>query len=372
MPDKRIRCCNPVLCCSCAKCSIIAGNTAGTQATTPEQAAYETNCKEDYTLAIGGTIGHNGIFASSHYCASQGAFYDGLFQLAVNHSIAFTITSTGLAFDYAGAGYTEYIYEGGAGATVWLKSMGQKLVAYCNGDPSVTYDFWLASVDSGGGSSLPLQSTRLVDAVDYPALTISHDGTGSPTTVNCTVSLNTIGFSFIGGTYDGQSCTLNIHNTAQKVVQCITSIGKGLTATTTVPNVLLGDSGAGYCNPMVATSGNLVSAALDVDYNKQGFYAWQPRIDIYNDTGAIQTSINNYNPATSNYVALPNELTKYWAYFNSPYFDLCKCHDQVVNSGTYCPNEYAYTIQNDSDPTDCVDNYPLSNCIVREFTASIS
>jgi len=323
-------------------------------------------------MTISGTVGSNG--SGLHPCSTfGGAFGGGYWEQYVSNTLPFKINADGTTtIDYEGGQYTEYQYEGGGGATFWLKKLGSITTAPCGEEDAEAWDLWVANRDGDDLQEDDISGDVLIDTVDYPALTISHDGTGTPTSVNCVVGANSIGISFVGGDYGGTSCTLDIHTRAAHVCQCINSIGRGLSATTSIPDVVFGDSGAGYCNPLVGGNQDLTVGDFDVEYNKEGYYAWKPSIRVYSDGGDIQDSVDNYNPAINNYVPLPNQNYSYWVYLLSPYFDICKCHEQVVNSGDYCPDTHSYTFYNESDPTPCVDAFPGSNCYEHSFSCVIT
>ena len=344
------------------------------QAVNINDAALLTGCDLTYKVHCRIDLGANGM-----ECVWPGtAWYDRLFRKTFNETQYISINLGHPTNDWARAGYTEYIYDGGAGATIWLKKIGSETYPNCDDPPDYAgYDFWYTSGDTENAITAGFIGTNyIVDTTKYDALTISHDGTGSPTAVNVTVQSNRITFAFVGGTYDGVSCAIPVHDYTSKVVQCINGIGRGLSAVE-VTNDLLGDEPLqtpnNNCHPLEVATQDLVSLPLTVEYTKPNTQQrWTSRLSVYSDTGQLQSQVDNYTP-DGPYVFAPVPEAFAGALWYSDLHDICKCYDNTVNSGLYCLNSQTWTLQNGNLPSECVDEYPGgSNCIVQDGTVAVT
>lgn len=364
--SKRMYCCEPKICCDCDKCGLNPDNPTVTA--TLLQAAIFTDCPLSYTATYSLHIGSNGAATDAGQLCNAPHFAQGFFwEKTYSQTTPFTIDATSITVDWSGAGYTEYPWQSGGGgdSTFWLKRV-DTVTAYQCSNPSnqVDIDLWLATRSTDGIADEVIgYGDTLVDATDYPALTISHDGEGSPTSLTCYVYTDSIRFVFVGGTYNGIDCTIPAENRSAKVAQCINAIGRGLSATCDDDDLVLGK-----LNPLVLTSKDLTTGSLAVEVNLQGSKAWTVDTVVWGDNGAIQDSVNAFDPSDpDSTVDLPDGTSanafSVGATFRSGWIDTNKCYEQEIGKTTYCPNNQTYTLLDPTSPANpCSNVEGESNC----------
>ena len=169
----------------------------------------------------------------------------------------------------------------------------------------------------------------VTDTTDYTALVISHDGTGSPTSVNVVVTnqvgaVDSITITFVGGAHDGVECLTTVYDHAGKVAQCINSIGYGLSAVSSTDNIIGGD------HPIIAGTGNLVAEPMTVEYNINSKFKWRAGFTIQFPTDEFLTQFDSYRHHVPTDTILPLSESGYgsdiWMTCWSGTYDYERCH----------------------------------------------
>jgi len=287
----------------------------------------------------------------------------------------------GLAFDYEASGWKKFEQDGGGDdCDNYLYKLGSTTPSCCNigsgkgavscatcGFSSFTVSAWAIGINSEGETTPRLTPVEVTDTDDYTAFTVSYQGDSDYVTVQ--VSVNEITFTWVGGTYDGTTCTIPITNEASIPANCINVMNKGITATN------IADDFVGCCHALKIGTTNIASGgSTNVEYNKTKNtmyyrFAFEYLCLAHLGTGATRASDfedvwDGTNSCDTPVLITPIETIRGMVWdSDDQLLDQCQCVSDLPFDQYYCANEYSLTREAYStDPSGCIVSAPLDAC----------
>lgn len=302
-------------------------------------------------------------------------------------SITATINGifNGLDFDYEASGWKKWQAEGYEFCDEYMYKIGYTTASDCCDDcqprrscnecgySSFLVNAYALSTDADGNTIPRLEAVEVDDADDYNALDISYfDDEDNTSYVRMLTQGKSLKFEWVGGAYDGEECTIDVHDNAGNVAACINAMNKGVSA------VALTNDFIGCCHRLkLQTWVNINHAGTHrVEYNKTrnkmywkftlGYIVfpnlgdgadhiddWQ---DVWGGTNDCDTAIIIPPSETGRTIIMDSE---------DELLEMCQCQTDMPYDQYYCANWQTYTLTPYPTSSDCdgmVKSMGYSNC----------
>ena len=208
---------------------------------------------------------------------------------------------------------------------------------------------------------------EITDTDNYTAFIVEYDGDSDYVKVKTTAS--TITFTWFGGTYDGETCTIPVSNKASVPVACINAMNKGITANSPT------DDFVGCCHSLNINDTNITSGgSVGVDYRKiehRFYYRFNFQYYCYAELGNGAQQPNCYNTVWSGsnncdtaclINAIEDSRGMQWDTDDMP-LEMCQCISDMPFEKYYCANEYDFTrIDYTTGIDDCIVSATINPC----------
>jgi len=381
----------------CHVCITTTGNyDSGACIKTKTPEAYDLspyNCgTKDFNFSF--TLGNNGIgggctLSNANIGFSETPSYSGsdpdcsLYK-AENFSWSINVSEDwsfdGLNFDYENNGWKKFEMDGGPDdCDVYLYKLGQTSVSNCcdltgASNPSCddcnfssfNVSAWAVGINTESQLNPRLELVEITDTNDYTAFTITYSGDSDYVTVATADS--SITFTWIGGTYDGETCTIPVINEAPIPALCINSMNKGISASN------VADDFVGCCHSLKTSSTNIASgASTNIEYNKTEnlfYYRFAFEYVTIAHLGTGATTAANFEDVWdgTNNCSTPVLITDFetlrfmqWDTSAQP-LDMCQCVSDLPKDSYYCANDSTMVRVAYSSGSDCIVSSPINPC----------
>ena len=308
------------------------------------------------------------------YTASNWGWY-------IDSSIDGSFTGGGLNFDYEASGWKKFIVDGGGGGCdAYLYKLGTttandccdcagrcRTCSNCNFS-NFTVSAYALSTNTEGNISPSLTTVEVTDTDDYDAFEVSYEGDSDYVRVQ--TSASAITFTWVGGTYDGTTCTIPVKNITSVPVSCINSTNKGISATEIASGFI------GCCHPLKLSDTNLTSgSSTTIQYNKTEnafYYNFKLHYICFAELGsgatnaaALEDVWDGTNECNSSVGLMGIGAFRFLTFDTEDQpLDMCQCTSELPIDSYYCANESDFSLVAyvGGDFDQCINSAAYSNC----------